>query len=287
MQLTETINHCTNVKNSQVPLIDYLRQESPKLATKISNCSSYLLFQEWHWYENKVTLKSGNFCKNHKLCRGCAIRRAAKSSNSAELKVKSLQLDPRYKGLYVTMLTFTILNREDLLEAFYHLTLNFRRMWKNSRLELKRGMRSAMCCIKGMISSIEIKRGSGSGLWHPHMHILVLSEGMPNQSELRKEWKKFTGDSQSVDVAPIKDLRSGIVEVLKYIVKFSEAAPSEVYEIAKAMHKKTLLNSYGILRGVELNPNLEDDPLDGDYTEYVASYDKIVRGYHVRKSIDI
>ena len=51
--------------------------------------------------------------------------------------------------------------------------------------------------------SYEIKRGQGSGLWHPHLHMIAGREVEPDAEMLSREWHEITGDSFIVDVRPI------------------------------------------------------------------------------------
>ena len=79
-----------------------------------------------------------------------------------------------------------------------------------------RGRGSVLDGVEGAVWSYEIKRGKGSGLWHPHLHMIALAEVAPDARLLSSEWHQITGDSYIVDVRPISqdDPASGFVDIL-------------------------------------------------------------------------
>jgi hypothetical protein len=203
----------------------------------------------------------------------CAIRRAAKLCAAYESKIAEVMGEKENQKLYASMITYTVKNGADLEDTLNHLIHSWRSVWARSRKELTRGMRSPLCCVKGGVCSVEIKRGKNSGLWHPHLHVLVLSEGLPNASKLSKDWHKETGDSYQVTVSPCKEgVMKGLIEVLKYITKFSETAARDVLEIYEKTQRKRFVMPFGILRGVKVPEGLEDEELDGAYIDYIAHF---------------
>ena len=69
----------------------------------------------------------------------------------------------------------------------------------------------------GGVHSIEVKRGKGSGLWHPHVHMIWLCHEAPDQAKLRQEWEGWAGDSWSCKVVPFhsqEDLIGGFKRCL-------------------------------------------------------------------------
>ena len=112
--------------------------------------------------------------------------------------------------------------------------------------------------------SYEIKRGQGSGLWHPHLHMIALAEVEPDAEMLSREWHEITGDSFIVDVRPISqdDPVSGFIEVFKYAVKFSDQEPADTVHAWTQLKGKRLLASSGCFRGVDIPEELTDDASD-------------------------
>ena len=127
-----------------------------------------------------------------------------------------------------------------------------------------RGRGSVLDGVEGAVWSYEIKRGSGSGVWHPHLHMIALAECEPSAERLSREWHEITGDSFIVDVRPISqdDPVSGFIEVFKYAVKFSDQEPADTVHAWETLRGKRLLASAGCFRGVEVPDELTDDCAD-------------------------
>jgi hypothetical protein len=130
----------------------------------------------------------------------------------------------------------------------------------------------------GGVSSIEVKRGSGSGLWHVHSHAVWLCEEMPDAKILAEEWQSVTGDSYVVDVRPfsgsdIATYIEGFMEVFKYAVKFSSLELSDNWEAFQLLAGRRLVNSFGLFRGVIVPEQMTDELLDDlPYVELFYQY---------------
>ena len=159
------------------------------------------------------------------------------------------------------MVTLTVKDGPDLRERFKHLHDSQRELWKRKQ----RGRGSVLDGVEGAVWSYEVKRGQGSGVWHPHLHMIALAEVAPDADRLSRDWHEITGDSFIVDVRPISqdDPASGFVEVFKYAVKFSDQEPADTVHAWETLAGKRLLGSAGCFRGVEIPEDLTDDP--GDY----------------------
>ena len=122
--------------------------------------------------------------------------------------------------------------------------------------------------MAGAVWSYEGKRGNGSGLWHPHLHMVVLSEHSPDKFSLSAEWENITGDSKIVDVRPISqdDPASGFIEVFKYAVKFSDQPETDTVSAYQVLKGRRLLDCSGCFRGVVIPESLLDEPLTACHT---------------------
>ena len=138
--------------------------------------------------------------------------------------------------------------------------------------------RTAFESIKAAVWSYEVKRGSGSGLWHPHLHMVAMSHEQPDQQALRDEWQELTGDSWSCDVRPIEveDAASGFLEVFKYALKFSDMTPADTVHAFRTLKGKRLVGSAGLFRGIDIPDSLVDTPLDD--LPYVDLFYRYMRG---------
>ena len=162
-------------------------------------------------------------CKKHLVCPLCAIRRAAKQVKAYPDRLTVIQSEQ--EGLQASLVTFTVKNGEDLSERYRHLTGAFRRMQHARRNFLAdRGPFVELAKIEGAVGSYEFKRGKNSGLWHPHIHMVVLHPHTLDQARLREDWKRFTGDSFMVDVTPFHDQEDPVsgFRSLQVRVKFSD-----------------------------------------------------------------
>lgn len=237
------------------------------LSNNLCECGSYLVFRDYYTI-GKIRLSAANFCRKHLLCPLCAIRRGAKALKAYTDRLSIiLQDNPDLKPYLVT---FTTKNGEDLSERFEHFTRSMKRYTDRRRMALSsksRNLPVEMNFAWGGVSSIEIKRGSGSGLWHVHSHAVWLCKEAPDENRLRDEWKDVTGDSFIVDVRPFtgSDLATyveGFMEVFKYAVKFSSMALSDNWEAFQLLAGRRLVNSFGLFRGVIVPEEMTDELLD-------------------------
>jgi len=109
--------------------------------------------------------------------------------------------------------------------------------------------------VLGGAAFFEVTRSAETGLWHPHLHILVEGKYLP-QEQLAGLWKDITGDSKIVDIRLV-DQRKGVAEyVTKYV---GSPFPADIYRdqdlLAEAMTaitgRRTCL-TFGHWRGLKL-----------------------------------
>jgi hypothetical protein len=228
-----------------------------RLGRRVARCGDYLVFR--HYYTvNLVRLHAAQLCSKHLLCPLCAIRRGAKALKAYLERWEAIK--EQTTGLKPFLVTLTVKDGEDLLERFNHLHSSQAQLWKRRA----RGRGSVLDCVQGAVWSYEVKRGSGSGTWHPHLHMVALCEDSPDQTRLVEEWHDITGDSFVVDVRPIEQLDpvSGFIEVFKYAVKFSDQTPADTFHCFSVLGGRRLIGSAGLFRGVEIPESLLDEPLD-------------------------
>ncbi len=239
-----------------------------KEAAKLENCSNYLLFRHYHTVD-QVRLHAANFCKKHLLCPMCAIRRGAKMLD-AYLKRYEV-VSANHPDLVPYLVTLTIKNGPDLSERFRHLRGSMRSMSEARRNALKGQKFVEFAKSDGGFHSIEVtNRGNG---WHPHVHMIWLCREKPSQAALSAEWLAVTGDSYVVDVRPLTDPVAGFLEVCKYALKFSDLDQEQLFEAYRVLTGRHLVNSYGLMFGVEIPESLTDESLDDlPYVELFYHY---------------
>ena len=251
------VNRYSKAKKGALDVADYMAgiPEHQAMAAKVKGCGDYLVFR--HYYTvDLVRLHGASLCKKHLLCPLCAIRRGAKALAAYLQRWEVIhEQNPNLKPYLVTL---TVKDGPDLGERFKHLKKSLQELFMRKH----RGRGSSLDGVAGSVWSYEVKRGSGSGSWHPHLHMIALAESIPDQSQLSAEWHNITGDSFIVDVRPISedDPVSGFIEVFKYAVKFSEQEPADTVHAWVTLASKRLLASSGCFRGVVVPESLLDDP---------------------------
>jgi len=256
---------------------DYISREiqqtprTQRIASQLHECGSYLLFR--HYTESdRVRLAAMYSCRQHLLCPFCAIRRGAKMlaryvERFAIVHAENPQLMPY-------MVTLTVKNGADLAERYAHLHNAVKRLGK----ERHRGRGFEIEKAAATVSSYEFKRGSGSGLWHPHMHGVWLCTSPLDAAKLSAEWKEITGDSHVVEFHTMYgEPIDAFAEVFKYAVKFSDLPPADNWDAAQTLRAKRLIRSTGLLWGVQVPDELTDDELlEG--SAYVELFYRFMRG---------
>lgn len=227
------------------------------LSERVARCGSYLLFR--HYYTvDQVRLHAAQFCMKHLLCPLCAIRRGAKAMQAYLPRYELVRAtDPTLRPFLVTL---TVKDGANLCERFQHLQDAQHELWKRRH----RGRGSVLDGVAAAVWSYEVKRGTGSGLWHPHLHMVAMASSRPDQAALAAEWQHITGDSFIVDVRPIstEDPASGFLEVFKYALKFSDLALEDTFAAHTVLRRRRLIGSAGLFRGIEIPEQLTDEPLD-------------------------
>lgn len=229
--------------------------ELQRTADRVKGCGDYLVFRHYFTVD-QVKLHGARLCMKHLLCPLCAIRRGAKALAAYLERWECIRAEKTL--LRPFLVTLTVKDGPDLAERFKHLHRAQHELWKRKH----RGRGSALDGVSGAVWSYEVKRGSGSGQWHPHLHMIALAEHEPDQSQLAAEWRNITGDSHIVDVRPIDqaDAAAGFMEVFKYAVKFSDQPPADTVHAFLTLSGKRLLASAGCFRGVVVPESLMDDP---------------------------
>ena len=277
--LPKRVDRYGKAKKSALDVAEYMATlpKHQAMSNTVKGCGNYLLFRHFFTVD-VVKLHAASFCRKHLLCPLCAIRRGAKALAAYLDRFEAIKRTSAH--LRPFLVTLTVKDGPDLRERFQHLHKSQRELWMRKH----RGRGSVLDCVQGAVWSYEVKRGQGSGLWHPHLHMIALSASAPDAEKLASEWHDITGDSFIVDVRPISqdDPASGFVEVFKYAVKFSDQEPADTVHAWETLAGKRLLGSAGCFRGVDIPEDLTDDP--GDYLglPYVDLLFRYLRGGYSR-----
>lgn len=250
-----------------------LVEDIPERGKKLQRCGSWLWFREAleGREQGRRFLYAADFCQQFRLCQFCAIRRASKTVEAYGPKVVTELLNgPDRRALFVTL---TQESGPDLQEAFDRLTdglSRFNHRWR------KRGRDAGhLRPIAGGVGSIEVKRGSGSGQWHPHYHGVWLTDGFCDFGALRRTWAECVRqedascDFRELNAAKafrtgclktplVPALQSDLVEVFKYAVKFGEMSFADTWHAFETLHGVRMVRSFGCMRGVTVFEGLID-----------------------------
>ena len=205
----------------------------------------------------------------------CALRRGVKYVQGYMEKLEVVMKEN--PDVWPYLVTLTVKNGPDLMERFNHLKHSVEAM-NRKRQEADRGRRSAIEMNKalGGVASYEIKKGETSQEWHPHYHGTWLCKEQPYETNLSQDWEEITGDSFVVDVKPFskeQGLETGFLEVFAYALKFSTLTLEDNFEAFLKLNRQRFINSFGILRGVEIPEELADEQLeDLPFVELLFQY---------------
>jgi len=256
-----------------------------KIFRKLQSCGQYLLFRQY--LTSKVTRLIGACsCREHLLCAFCASRRGVRNAVAYKEKVDQLLADnPNQKLL---LITFTVQNGAYLWERFAHLKSSMRFLLQR-RTNCAKGQRyTEFSKVNGGVFAYEFKRGSGSGDWHPHIHMLALVDKSTilRHDLVKSEWLEITGDSSVVNLELVTG-DNAFLEVFAYALKFSEMNHADRWLAFGQLKGERLISSFGSFRGVEVNEDPTDDLLDSDepWVDLLFTY-YTNRGYDSGRTID-
>ena len=262
------------------------RPDIEKTFTNLKQCASYLVFNDYYTVDDLRLVKAYT-CKQHLLCPFCAMRRSGKFVAKNLPKVEQVINENRSR--IPALVTFTVKNGPNLQERFNHLRRAHRRL-NRRRLDAKAGKtKTEWLKVAGGITSYEFTK-KDEGDWHPHIHALVMLDDFIDQKALSQEWEEITGDSFIVDIRRIRgnakagglDIASGLLEVCKYALKFHDMTLPDTWHAYQTLRTRRLVDSFGILRGVQIPDNLLDDPLEG-----LPFIERHYRYHHHKRSYDL
>lgn len=151
---------------------------------------------------NDLTLKCAWFCKN-KLCSLCNWRRSMKYSYQAqEIVKKAIELYPNGRFLFLT-LTVKNIDAKDLNSSLSELTKSFDRLFRRAKIQKN---------LLGFLRSTEVTRNQETGLYHPHIHVLLFVKSTYFKGEenyiSQEEWTGLWKQSAKLNYVPVVDVRA-------------------------------------------------------------------------------
>lgn len=213
-------NPISSVAADYVSRTGLTRSDISEKIDKIKSCCSVVeLSASYTEVDNVVeqvlSVTNANFCKQHAVCPVCADRsqnrRRARYNDAIKQQASLVKEGKRYAYI----LTFTIKDGESLAERLSNLKqskLEWRKMGQKRKKTFSGGEAHK---IKAGISTIEIKRGQDSGLWHVHAHELIFTDKpldyVVYDQQIKKELHKKYGSKIPKDA-----LRAAAIETAMF-----------------------------------------------------------------------
>lgn len=114
--------------------------------------------------------------------------------------------------------------------------------------------------VDGGCAVLEICHGQSQHPWHVHLHCLLQGRYVPHAA-LKAEWWKVTGDSNIVDIRPVRSGDKAASYVTKYVTKpLSRTvieSESALEELITACGRRRLVLTWGSWRGLRLSAKLD------------------------------
>jgi len=222
----------------------------------LSNCRKFAMF-----VREKISgeVKVMSSACGDRWCPMCAAAKAAYATDQTEEYIRSLD-KPRF-------LTLTLRHDpQDLKSQLNFLTDSFRRIrqrafWKKN--------------VTGGIWFLQAKRGSGTGCWHPHLHILIDGNYM-EQKRLSDLWELVTFGSPVIDIRRIHDPAATARNVARYTARpasMADMSLADRIEVIESLKGKRLCGTFGNAKGVNLvRPKIKD----GLEWQEIGYYDRVI-----------
>jgi hypothetical protein len=273
--LGDRIVRYSTLKAAQRRFTEFLANEGSKeaaaAAVKLAECGTLLTFRDYFTIE-QVKLTRASFCKKHTLCQLCAVRRSAKFLEQTLPKLELIRRESS-EPLYAHFIVLTVKNGPDLSERLRHLEAAWQRL--NGRKRNRRDYPDTLLrhVVAGLTALEVTNKGNG---WHPHLNVLVLSTRKSfDWQACKDEWREVTGDSHVVHFSQdCANLEATLAETIKYVTKFSDLEPAQLWELHRALQGRRTVRGFGKLWGLKAPQKLTDDVLSADlpYIEYVCRY---------------
>lgn len=208
-------NPVSSIAQNYVSRTGLTRSDITDKIDKIKSCCSVVELSATytevdHVVEQVMSVVNGNFCKQHAVCPVCADRSQNRRRARYNEPIKEQASLVKEGKRYAYILTFTIKDGESLAERLSNLKqskLNWRKMGQKRKNGFSEGEARK---IKAGLSTIEIKRGSGSNLWHVHAHELIFTDSQLDYGIYDQKQKEALEKIYGKKKVP-KDLLAAIV----------------------------------------------------------------------------
>ena len=158
------------------------------------------------------------------------------------------------KQKHLKFLTFTLKSTADSVEdqttRLYKSFIKLRRtaFFKNK--------------VSGGVWFFQMTVNKSSGLWHPHIHVLVDADYIPKRM-LKAAWLKITLDSYVVDIRKVSNPEKAAEYVARYATIPADLLSCTVAQgsaLVIGLKGRRMCGCFGSARGMALRPRAQDEP---------------------------
>lgn len=253
------------------------------IAHRVSVCGSYLVFHRY-FQRDVLKLADADFCCMAMLCPFCAGRRAVHHLQNTVPKLRHVLAGD--KSLTPYLLTITIKDEQHCADMYKRI----KALWstvleiRGEAVRRKRGF-SCWAFLSGGVMSFEVKRGSGSGLWHIHGHAVVCGPVGLDPVVFKAAWSQLVGYKAQLDLRPLdstmrlvtdpdsdetkKAVAKDLMEVFKYALKFNALTYEDRREAFEKLQGRRMISGFGSFYGLKLEDEFADDLSDLKSEPYV------------------
>lgn len=221
---------------------------------RLAGCGSVAWVLRDPAHPDRIKLATNRCHDRH--CEPCAAdkRRVVARNLQRALTESFASRSPRSKVPLLRFITLTLKSVDvPLKDQIDRIYTSWRRL---------RNRRSIKPLITGGLAFLELTISPQTGLWHPHLHIIVQGAYLPKDL-LRKEWHVITGDSYIVDVRAIRSP----AEAASYVAKYAAKAigrrvwsnPDAFLEAVAALVGRRTFNTFGTWTDLDLSKPPTDE----------------------------
>lgn len=223
-----------------------------KFSSRLQACRKHAYFVQHH--ETNMLRVMSSRCK----LRWCPICR-----DVSRMIVSSAVDDWLKIQKFPKLLTFTMKHNDDPLQ------LQIKKLYDCFRKIRKRSLFAKL--VSGGVWFFQVKMNKTTGQWHPHVHCVIAGKYLPHAA-IKTLWNKITGDSNVIDIRPIKDLEAASSEVARYATSPADITAVDLpraLEVYYATKGRRICGSWGSAKGISLRPT---PPTDQGHWSKVADF---------------
>ena len=265
------------------------------LRKRLFDCGSYLTFR-WFYKKDETKLHNANFCKSDKLCQACAIRRAYKQQQKF---MQIWRASPHFasKDWYYIVIPVPH-SIDDDISVVYDKVDKVRKSITQAIRNRKKGKKAGFWGqFDGGMGSVEVTRSRNG--WNVHLNLIISTTQEIEIRKIRNRRGQISYQNpqiveflsrlvggkmhniQKIDTSSDDALKSNLVEVLKYSLKFASLHTIDLIHVYMFFYRKRLFYSFGDMWGLKLDDvELDgDDVIDDDFIEII--YRRVGEGYEI------